>query len=377
MLMRHIPLIVFTFLLCIAAPIAAQDAAPDTGWPIEQRCIGDPTPPPADWTYDGTIFVQGMEGIRALNPNFRTPYFTLFYGDFYFAAELSPDGRWYAVPSGHTEPGSLLGTYYVIETLDVFSTGIERTRFRVPWETSVMSSSNYYLPKVLWVDNEHIAFETGYMNDSDETMRIVNPFTGELVAWEYPPASIQVITPSLYWHFSPDRSRVIFENQSDRPEWGVYDWQSETIITSIPPVDESYVLPSVIWRPDSRSFVAVIVDESNNRLKTLRIFDNDGKPADMIMGNDERFSFANLDFSSDGQYLAANLYVVDFEQKKVFDICAEADKLGYINHAVWSPTNSQMAFTSNGDVVILDTETWQLYTIASNIADVIDWGAAD
>lgn len=99
--MRHIPLIAIMFLLCIVAPLAAQDATPDTGWPIEQRCVGDPTPPPADWSYDGTILYQGKYGIHGLRSDWPTSRVLAFTNitdsdQFLYGGALSPDFYWYA-----------------------------------------------------------------------------------------------------------------------------------------------------------------------------------------------------------------------------------------------------------------------------------------
>ena len=95
--MRKLALIPIALLtLLTLTPLAAQDATPQPGWLVEQHCIGDPTPPPDGWTYDGTIFVNDDVGIHALNPKIKTPHIVLFRQEFTNGAALSPDGKWYA-----------------------------------------------------------------------------------------------------------------------------------------------------------------------------------------------------------------------------------------------------------------------------------------
>ena len=87
----------------------AQEATdtPDTGWPIEKRCMGEPIRPPTEWKYEGILFTadNGMYsedggGIHAIRQQVPTPYFVAMNGkDIVYGGALSPDGKWFVVPA--------------------------------------------------------------------------------------------------------------------------------------------------------------------------------------------------------------------------------------------------------------------------------------
>ena len=63
----------------------------EKSWPIEQHCLGEPTPPD-DWAFEGTIFTQGS-GVHAIRADVTTPYYVAFSGDTEFGnnGALSPE----------------------------------------------------------------------------------------------------------------------------------------------------------------------------------------------------------------------------------------------------------------------------------------------
>lgn len=375
--MRYLSLIPILFALLIAAPLAAQDDLSDPGWPLQERCIGDPTPPPEGWAYTGTIFVQDNDGIRALNPSAKTPYVILFDSDFISAASLSPDGSWYAVPSGHSEPSGWYDRYFIIDAITVVSTGIERQQFRIPWKASMVGPNGSALPKVYWLDRSRIAYPTGDIYDANDTMRVVSPFSeGGESEWRRPLNAARIITPSHFWYFSPDRGRAIFQTESSAPQWSLYDWYSETEVTTIPALELNLNYPAVLWRPDGIGFVAVVTDGSTPGSGSLVAFDYDGNRQGTIFGSGENRAFANLNFSLDGQYLAVGLDVADLYQQVIYDLCVESSRARYGDWTAWSPFARQMAFAFNGDVVVLDFDSWQLYAVGKATGGVVAWGAA-
>jgi hypothetical protein len=197
--MRSITLITCLFLLVAVAPLAAQDSTPAAGWPVETRCVGDPIPPPGGWTWDGTIFVQGNQGIRDLNDYYQTPYFALFHNAFIYGAALSPDGRWYAVPIGEQRYATMIDYNFVVMGIKVISTDTSRKEYFVPWNFYNRASwAAYAVPKLVWTDNEHLVYP--YANAPKPYL--VNPFTGEKEEWkgELSPSDALV---------SPDGSRAL------------------------------------------------------------------------------------------------------------------------------------------------------------------------
>lgn len=63
-------------LLILIIMIHAQE--PDSGWEIIERCVGEPTIPPDDWTFEGTILATGWAGIHGINADWDTPVVQVF-----------------------------------------------------------------------------------------------------------------------------------------------------------------------------------------------------------------------------------------------------------------------------------------------------------
>ncbi len=115
---------------------SAQETPEPTGWTTEQRCITAPSQPPEGWTYGGVIFtfIPG-DGIHARRADVATPYYVAFDSDSEFghAGTFSPDGRWLAVPAGHSAWTDMtIRKYQVTEEYRIYSTAPERTLYRIP-----------------------------------------------------------------------------------------------------------------------------------------------------------------------------------------------------------------------------------------------------
>jgi hypothetical protein len=384
MLMRHIPLIVFTFLLCIAAPIAAQDATPEIGWPIEQHCVGDPIPPPADWTYDGTIFAyEKYKGVRGLRSDLATSYHVTYEGDSVFntAGSFSPDRKWFAVPVGETYLPITLSpatSHYAVNHIVVYSTDLARKVYTVHWQAGYEGYDTSIITPIRWLDNEHLIYtrQDGYVFGEPQFQTfIINPFTQEITTWVKPFNPLN----HLYMSIAPDYSKVLYFNNDKATQnagWGIYDFDSGELLILLEDFERG------IWFNNSSQFIGVIYrelpEEENAYTRTLALFDLNGNPQEVIYQYSKKSS-RSVVLSANTQYIAfddaGNLFLADVLNKEIYDLCLQYS--AYPNYPKWSPDSTQLALTNNSKLTVFDTESWQLYELPYEIGDVIAWGAAD
>ena len=112
----------------------------------------------------------------------------------------------------------------------------------------------------------------------------------------------------------------------------------------------------------------------------LVLFDRDGEQADILREQDIQFTqfSPTIRFSPDGQLLAfsrfheTDLLIANMADKQFTAKCLD----GGVDGLAWSPSGKQLAFTYDANVVILDLESNDMYTIAYNIGGVFDWKPA-
>lgn len=108
---RLLAVLVLAALMTLPIPSIAQDDDSLETWPVQQRCAESPALPPDDWSYPGTILMSGYAGIHGMRADWETPHIVAFFrkdsrgGRQLMGGQLSPDGRWYAVPTGETYVG--------------------------------------------------------------------------------------------------------------------------------------------------------------------------------------------------------------------------------------------------------------------------------
>jgi hypothetical protein len=368
--MRRLSLISIMLLLCIVAPLAAQDATPDTGWPIEQRCVGNPTPPPNDWTYDGTIFISDAIGIRALNAQVDSLYTVFERQDFIIGAAISPDGKWYAFPRGYSKQANSVSDHYVIDAIEVYSTQNPQISYEVPWDALFMygNSPNYPVPAVNWVDSTHLVY-SGVIKGEDNQY-IVDPFTGQN----------KIIEGNIDWgtaKIAPDMSLAVYNDFIGfESKWGLYDLTSNTLVQYLEMGENIPVMPLYVpiqWFSDSSGFFAEVVTPSN--VANLVQYERDGNLNQVIFSIENQMLGFHFSVSPNGGYVAVNnlneLYIVDLQQRQSWKTCLNIQGLA------WSPDLQQLASTLDGDIVVLEIESWELNKVASNVGVVIAWGVAD
>ena len=399
----------FPILLCLIilfSPAAAQDAE-GTGWPVEERCVGEATKPPEGWTFPGAILMTGHYGIHAVSADFEKPYVVAFmfpntlYGiksESPYKSAFSPDKRWLVRLEGNfvdtTPEYSLYGTgMYYITGVRVYGTGLPRVSHFIPWYSESAYRGGLHptpLPEPMWIDNETIAFEG----------KRVYPFTGEVSEGDYFEqvyyTNVQGIDEADYP--SPDWTRRIAVVSHDNFDSAVKGWieswgDADQVIQS--PLELS--LGAVIeWTADSAFFSTTIPasgqnDADNFPPEQLALFDRNGNQKEIIFdARTDRSAEPRLSalkrWSSDSRYLAfstlcrkdsnskRHLYIADKALRRVIDTC----KLVDTNFAWFSDVNllAMMDFYDNKvqrPVMVLDMETWGLYTVAYHDGSVIGW----
>lgn len=360
--------------------VAAQE---DTGWPIEQRCVGEPTAPPEGWTFDGTILLKGHYGIHAVRADLDTPYVAAFIDQYQLALggeRLSPDGKWYAVVEGQRFDWAVgLGLTVHTSGIRVIST-IQNERYYVPWKSHYFVGNLGIVPELYWYDNEHLVYQAKEQTEIDEIPTgayLINPFSAEVISWEG-----DFFPGLVYMSVSPNWTQTVYKQGNG---WAFTN--GEGTKTLIEGGSEVYAT----WQADSSQFAVRILRDGQSELS---IYDHNGNLTDTVFKGD--ILFANADkirmaWSPDNQYLAfiareANtntVHIANVQQRQIVDTCITADSLA------WSPDSKQLAvlipseerqgihFMYPVGIFELESETLHIaaYHAFSHNARIIGWRA--
>lgn len=160
--MRRLILILLLFAVSIAE---AQTDSTNNGWEIVERCVGEPTAPPDDWSFEGYFAFYNEDGIHAIRHELATPYYIAFSrpDQFIQYASFSLDGRWLSIPSGFTERKNWVGQYYNVTEYRIFNTGLNRELVhRIPRDY-VFDHSGQFLENNIWEwqGNDYFDFQIG------------------------------------------------------------------------------------------------------------------------------------------------------------------------------------------------------------------------
>jgi hypothetical protein len=371
--MKHALLLL---LICLfTSPITithAQDDDTPSGWPIEERCIGNHTPPPSDWTFDGTIMMTGRHGVHAYQQDWETPRVVSFVDCIDLSrAGLSPDQSWYACPQAHRT--FHIDTWVITEGINVYSTVDYQEAYHYPWQLSYSISHGFPITQMYWLDNSRILY---WLDGAERPISgevVLNPFDRTIVQWEGQLTDIVQFGRNGARIVSPDRTRTIVHRPFSGLEDGLYDVMSGEMLTEL---DLSWGT-SVYWMPDSSHFITGIGPSSytENSLSQLVLFDRDGNVIDIIHTYDENTVVGgNSAWSSDGRYLSFNigeresyigyLHIADMQERRIINTCLTEIGSG----AAWSPDSTQLALLTPGDgiqsVLVLDIEAYTLHPVA-------------
>ena len=94
-------LAVLTYLIPSAL---AQDQG-ESGWEVIETCtegLTYPVLPRSQWDFEGVIFSENRDGVRAIRTDVNTSYFVALDSAETFSSvgAFSPDGKWFAYPVG-------------------------------------------------------------------------------------------------------------------------------------------------------------------------------------------------------------------------------------------------------------------------------------
>ncbi|MEM6530614.1 MAG: hypothetical protein AAF653_20110, partial [Chloroflexota bacterium] len=323
---------ILLLLLFVMVPgVAAQDA----GWPVEERCVGEPTTPSDDWTFDGTLVLTSPGQIHNYQHGWETPRVSVFDPEIAFPL-VSPDSRHVLVRDltvleSH-EVSSLYrtteirvydvldGTVYVIEWPDEFWSGMRGSR-RAP---------------IIWLDSEHFLVERTDTDDVDRFYAI-NSFANDIEEWnnDLIPYTLAVLS------ISPDSEKGLYLMTIGGGEnvWTLYQ-----------PGRENYDLPvgfiDLIWNPDSKGMTGITLDRERHEMQRVKI-DLSGEITQAILElspDGERYQVWG--WSQDANYLLFQnntLHVVDYSNQVVVDTCIELS-IFPLNTVYAAPDGNQFVF---------------------------------
>lgn len=381
-------------LLCLLfalIPAAAQESG-DVGWPVVERCVGEPTTPPKGWTFEGTILLRGYAGIHGVNAEWETPRVMAFipnvpgYDAQNIDGILSPNQKWYAVTHATAFNGGLWVAISIYEIV-VYSTITAHEKYVIPWENQYFG----YIRSLRWKDDNHLLYETSLKDRAlpeyhpEETF-LINPFIQETENW------LGKVDPFPTGSFfaSPDWTRSIYDAKwfkggwDAEIEWGVYDPNNGDQLASLP-LSRKY--PSIAWSPDSSQFAALLGEFEQNQ--NIALFDRDGQFTDTVLSIDANsvvdsgYDHQVIQWTADNRYIIFpvgtlsiprkyELYVANLTEKKVINTCISIPTSFSIPAS--SPDGKMLAINGSDDsVTVLDLETWVLYTVAYHDGDIIGW----
>jgi len=350
--------------------------AQDDYFPIVENCITEPTLPPDDWRYSGTILMSGYAGVHGMNLDWETPRVLVFEsnsanGDEPLAgASLSPDGKWYALPMGDTWVEVTYSRYSWVQNIRVYKTDgsgdFQVFDFDYYVYTATASS---YLP-MHWIDNE--SFMAGSVR-----LYPLEPDKAELSPLKYD------ITTFTYTAISPDITRFV-ELYSD--EQGLYSLQDiEPILL------HEHNTGFVAWREDSSGYINITRSDDT---VSIDYHSRDGDSIDRIVQFENGQVRASIEASNrvlwspdmtqfafkwtkpyGDETQSDRIYIIDFENEQVIDTC-----LNSIGQPVWSPNGRFIAYleksNSNQNIIVVDLEIWQAFVVGKHIgtsAEMLGW----
>ncbi|WP_119069522.1 hypothetical protein [Aggregatilinea lenta] len=397
--MKYRALLIILAMLCIplSVPVLAQsgDATedPSAGWPVEQHCVNI-TPPPAGWTFDGTILMLGDYGIHGYQAGWETPHVLVFLhkSNAVRGGALSPDGNWYAYPWGEFFITETYNAITSVSELRVHSTRDAR-EYRVALRAQGYQSA---YDKAVWLDNEHVLFQNmDYENPDTAGLIRITPVSGTIETWTLLANAVTSLPEYLYpapdwkafvapyYGYVRSGSTVNYEGN-----WGLYSFEDNAFArTADIPLGEAYLPSALAWSPDSTQFAAY----TDNNI--LALFDRNGTITQTIFtfsGEGEAVGLDSLQWSSDGRYVTFDLIqdshyepgedlryvtarsakpgsnhimIADLQEQKIIDTCLP---VGW--GVAWSPETNHLAFVGPGEgqvpLQVFDVNSWEAHTVA-------------
>lgn len=365
-------LLIISLSIFITASLAQENS--EIPFPIEEECVTDIVQPSDNWTYQGTLLMSGYAGIHAMQEDWGTPRITAFFnsnelGEPHEGGQLSPDGRWYAVPTGETWVEPSFNRYWMTHGLRIYSTTDNtELNFNLSEYDELLDYNRvgFYLTAwtyqaVRWIDNDNLIVGSFLFNNVTHREITVEPA----------PISV-ALTTGIDFEVSPDWMRVYNFNLSEQRGRAIFN-------PNQPEESVNYFqAQAVAWLHDSSGFVG---EQRIDNVEELSLFNRDGEFIQKLFITeggrlDIRYIASgrnDLGWSPDDRYFAfvhfpplsqpSELIILDMNRQLALNTC-----LNTVSQAVWSPYGNQVAFLmrarENLRVVILDLDTWTAYDVA-------------
>jgi hypothetical protein len=370
---RALPLLLLGFLsLRLFAQEATEEAS--QGWPIVERCVGEPTTPPADWSFEGTILATGWAGIHGINAGWETARVLAFqdsHNDNFISESISPNGLWHIKLYGSTAAGNLtdgnpstIANQIIVTDMLTMSESysISLTSANIWWRAREVH--DYGSVRVFWWNETHVAL----LN------KLINLTTGE----------IEDLPINLYHNndssLAPDHSREVAGTIPFRGTSFLLRFENGVGVRDNALSQYLGFIWEIDWSSDSTFFAGVGVQSIRDENETLYLFSRDGELiANVYHQNDVFQMFPDISYNNNYLiFLADNhkLMIADIPNAIVYDTC---NQILYGPQA-WSALDEQFAFLPIGEgqrpVLVFDLNDWQIYeTGFYHDGAVIGWRA--
>ncbi len=377
----------FGFLMLILVVILAGSrvsyaqevtAVPDVGWPVVERCVGEPIKLSERVEYEGTLFTSDSGKYRYDGGGFyafRNKISTLYYvyvaengKDIVYAGALSPDGKWFAVPYGYSVDqhidafGNSTGSEYRVKQIRIYRTDYTYLSYWVDWQ---LSGQNVDIFKVMWLDNDRLIYWQDTDSSNEKVTIVVNPFANEQSAW----AKVRDTLTVSEW-------RVFLASNNPRENGWLVEPKLSKRTQEL--VDQYRFNKSDIrWLPDLSGFVVFIPFSANSR-QGLTVFNEQDGLKSIITSN----VVSQVKISADGRYVAfqtgetgyqsqeaPEINIADLQTQTISQLCYGADYPMF----EWAPFTDQLAIRKDGVVSILNLDSWNSYFIVAKQGRLVGW----
>ena len=376
---------VLALMLVATSSVQANDD-PEPPWPIEEHCVPAPTQPPAGWMFEGMLLMSGYAGIHAIQANWETPrivasFYTNRLGTPINGGQLSPDGRWYAVPIGEIFTERSYNQYWFTNGLRLYSIFDDtELNFELREYNSLLHYGRGYgawtYEAVRWIDNNTL---------------LIGPFMFRPFEQSVQASSLVAIAGIGDFEVAPDWTRI-YGFTSFGSDQGIFDVEAPDEVINLVQAD------GIAWQPDSSGFIGKQRVDTTEQLVLFtrdgefieRLFVSEGGRLDIrrpVAGrNDLGWSPDNRHFAFVDRPLFPDMHqlmLLDTENRVVINTC-----LSSVSQPIWSPDGTQIAMLLRGRenlrVVILDIQEWVVYDVARHIGmggvlspDMIAWRTDD
>jgi hypothetical protein len=394
--MKRGSLTIVLMLSFLGLRLLAQEATEEApqGWPIVERCVGEPISPPDDWSFEGTILATGWAGIHGINAEWDTPFVIAFNNYSYMPYSISPNGNWIAQVEASTavDDSYWNGRRVTIGNIVVSNTYNRAERYLSDRLSTVYTVGVLHVfPNAIrlpWWDEDTLVIAVGYDAETESNYVLGWSFqTNEYIELDVRPSYGMT---GMGAYISPDWSRMVSTNPEYLSLEGLIDLQSDVPTISLA-FEDLWRMRNVHWLPDSSAFALGYhnwLDDIRLYEASIQLYDRDGKFIDTIAveraedvyllafdssPNSEFLVFQNIPRDS-GTSSFNSLKIADMRNHEILDTCIIPSSFA------WSANSNQIAVMGFGEEhsspLILDLADWRLYkTGIYHEGDILFWRA--